>query len=56
MREEKKAEKEWMQQETRERRREERRQIAMEERKCFACGKFGHMAYYCRNAGKEEPT
>jgi len=28
----------------------------MEERKCFACGKFGHMAYYCRNVGKEELT
>jgi len=36
-----------------ERRREERRQIAMEERKCFACRGFGHMAYSCRNMGKE---
>ena len=28
----------------------------MEERKCFACGGFGHMAYNCRNVGKKEPT
>jgi len=28
----------------------------MEERKCFACGGFGHMAYSCRNVGEEEPT
>jgi len=26
----------------------------MEERKCFACGKIGHMAYNCRNVGEEE--
>jgi len=25
----------------------------MEERKCFACGGFRHMAYSCRNVGKE---
>jgi len=56
IREEKKAEKEWKQQETRERRRKERRQIAMEKRRCFACRGFGHMAYYCRNVEKEEPT
>jgi len=37
-----------------ERRREERRQIAIEERKCFACGGFRHMAYSCRNVGKKE--
>ena len=39
-----------------ERRREKNRQRAMEERKCFACGKFGHMAYNCRNVGEEELT
>ena len=39
-----------------ERRREENRQRAMEERKCFACGKFGHMAYNCKNMGEEELT
>jgi len=54
--EEKKAEKQWRKQEEFERRREERRQIAMEERKCFACGGFRHMAYSCRNVGKEEPV
>ena len=26
----------------------------MEERKCFACGGFGHMAYSCRKVGEEE--
>ena len=39
-----------------ERRREENRQRAMEERKCFGCGGFGHVAHYCRNVGEEEPT
>ena len=38
-----------------ERRREENRQKAMEERKCFACRRFGHIAYNCRNVGKKEP-
>jgi len=28
----------------------------MEERKCFACGKFEHMAYNCRNMREEGPT
>jgi len=55
-REEKRAEKEWRYQERRERKREENRQRAMEERKCFGCGKFGHIAYNCRNVGAEEPT
>jgi len=27
----------------------------MEERKCFECGGFSHMASNCRNMGKEEP-
>ena len=39
-----------------ERRREENRQRVIEERKCFACGKFGHMTYNCKNMRKEEPT
>ena len=28
----------------------------MEERKCFGCGEFGHIASYCRNGEKEEPV
>jgi len=28
----------------------------MEERKCFAYGGFGYIAYYCRNAEEEELT
>jgi len=36
-----------------ERRREENRQRAMEERKCFGCGGFGHIVYHCRNTGEE---
>ena len=28
----------------------------MEERRCFRCGGFGHMASHCRNMRKEEPT
>jgi len=39
-----------------ERRREENRQRAMEERKCFGCGRFSYMASHCRNIGEEEPT
>ena len=35
------------------RRREENRQRAMEERKCFVCGCFGHIAHHCRNMRKE---
>jgi len=55
VKEERKIEKEWRRQKLRERRREENRQRAMEERKCFECGGFGHMASHCRNMGKEEP-
>jgi len=36
-----------------ERRREENRQRAMEERKCFVCEGFGHIAHYYRNMGEE---
>jgi len=39
-----------------ERRREKNRQKAIEKRKCFACGKFGHMAYNCKNVEEEELT
>ena len=53
--EEKRAEKEWRYQEIRKRKREVNRQKTMEERKCFECGGFGHMASNCRNMGKEEP-
>jgi len=53
-REEKKVEKEWRYQEMRERKREENRQRAIEERKCFGCGGFGHIASHCRNVRKEE--
>jgi len=53
---ERKAEKEWRRQEIRDRRREENRQRAMEERKCFGCGGFGHVACHYRNMGEEEPT
>ena len=55
-REEKRAEKEWRYQERRERKREENRQKAIEERKCFGCGGFGHMASHCRNREGEEPV
>ena len=40
-------------QEMRERKKEENRQRAMEERKCFACGEFGHIAHSCRKVGEE---
>ena len=40
----------------REQRKVVNKQRAMEERKCFGYGGFGHMAYNCRNIGVEEPT
>ena len=49
-----KAEKEWRYQKIREKKWEENRQRAMEERKCFGYGGFGHMASHCRNVRKEE--
>ena len=55
-REEKREEKEWRYQEMKERRREANRQRALEERRCFGCGGFGHMANYCRNVRREEPV
>jgi len=36
-----------------EKRREKNRQRAMEERKCFGCGGFGHITHHCRNMEKE---
>ena len=54
-REEKRVEKEWRYQERREKKREDNRQRAMEERKCFGCGGFGHIASHCRNGEKGEP-
>ena len=56
IKEERMAEKEWKHQEIREARREENRRRAMEERRCFRCGGFGHMANYCRNVRREEPV
>jgi len=38
----------------RERKREKNRQRAMEERKCFGCRGFGHIASHCRNVRKKE--
>jgi len=51
--EEKKVEKEWRQQEIWKRRREENRQKVMEERKCFVCRGFGHIAHHYRNMEEE---
>jgi len=56
IKEERKAEKEWRRQEIRDRRRVENRQRAMEERKCFGCRGFSHMASHCRKRGGEEPV
>jgi len=53
---ERRAEREWKRQEIWERKREENRQKVIEERKCFECGRFGHMASNCRNVGKKEPV
>ena len=39
-----------------ERKREVNRQRAREERKCFECRRFSHMANNCRNMEKEEPV
>ena len=55
IKEERKAEKEWRHQEIRKARREENRRRVMEERKCFGCGGFGHMASDYRNKRGEEP-
>ena len=56
MKEERKAEKEWRQQEIREARREENRRKVMEERKCFGCRDFGYIASHYRNREGEEPV
>ena len=37
----------------RERRKKENIQRAIEERKCFAYERFGHIAYHCRNVEEE---
>jgi len=37
------------------RKKEENRQRVMEERKCFGCGGFEHVAHHCRNVGEEGP-
>ena len=37
-------------------RREENKRRAMEERKCFRCGDFRHIAHNCRDKKKEEPA
>jgi len=37
----------------RERREEKNRQRAIEERKCFVCGGFGHITHHCRNKKEE---
>ena len=55
IKEERRAKKEWRCQEIRKARREENRRRAMEERKCFGCREFGHMASHCRNREREEP-
>ena len=55
IKEERKAEKEWRQQEMWERKREENRQRVIEERRCFECRGFGHMTSHCRNEGTEKP-
>jgi len=39
-----------------ERKREKNRQRAIEKRKCFACGRFGHIAYNYRNVEENELT
>ena len=56
IRKEKRAEKEWKHQEIRERRKAVNRQRAIEERKYFGCGGFGHIANHCRNVRGEEPV
>jgi len=55
IKEERRVEKEWRKQEEFERRREERRIRVIEERKCFECRGFGHVAHHCRKMGEEEP-
>ena len=40
--------------EIRKKKKEERRKRTIRERRCFVCGIFGHMAYYCRNRGEKE--
>ncbi len=40
----------------RERKRGENRQKVVEERKCFACGGFGHIAHHYKNMKKEKPV
>ena len=40
--------------EIRKKKKEEKRKRVIRERRCFVCGIFGHMAYYCRNREEEK--
>ena len=52
MREKRRVEKEWRQQEELKRRRQENRERVMMERKCFFCEGFGYITCNCRNRGE----
>ena len=50
----KRKEREWKRQELWKNKKEEKRKREIAERRCFVCGIFRHMAYYCRNRREEE--